>query len=925
MVGRGEEHDRLNRLLSGARTGESAVLVLCGAAGTGKTALLEYAANAAEGFLVVRAAGVEAEMELPFAGLHQLCAALLDRLDRLPDPQAAALRTAFGLSNGLPPDRFLIGLAALTLLSEAAEELPVLCLVDDAQWLDQSSALVLAFVARRLRGEGVVLLFAVREAPEVDELRSLPILRLEGLSDADARTLLGSVIGAPLDERVRARILAEARGNPLALLELPRELSPMRPADGFGPPADLGLQNRIEAGFRRRVQELPAESRRLLLLAAAEPTGAPALLWQSAAKLNIATDAIGPAVGAEILELGTRITFRHPLMRSASYGSASAEDRRAAHRALAAVTSAELDPDRRAWHLARAVLAPDENIADELERSADRAQARGGLPAAAAFLQRAAALSVDPGKRARRALAAAEAKQLAGSPGEALSLLASAAEGTLGESDRAMLQRLHGQIALDLRRAGDAVPLLLDAARRLESLDRRLMRETYLEALRAASVAGRLGGGVVAAAKAARSAPGTPGPKHATDLLLDGLAVRFTSGYVASAPALTQALAAIREAGARPGPLDVRWPWVARRVAPDLFDDETWHVFATRNVQNAREAGALAVLPLALNYLSLLRCFEGQLAAAEALLDEGDEIADATKSAEMVFGRILLAGCRGDEHRSLAVIEAGETAALARNEGVVLTFGEHARALLYNGLGQHAAAVAPAESASVRDELMVSVWSLPELVEAAARSGNAELAVDAMERLAERAMASGTNLAHGIRARASALVSDGEAAEQHYREAVERLGRCRMALDLARAHLLYGEWLRREQRRVDARKQLRAAYEMFASMGAAAFAERARRELLATGETVGPRTPEAAGRLTAQEAQIAQMASDGLSNPEIGARLFISPRTVQYHLRKVFVKLDVSSRNQLQKALGPEAGMPGVRPPGWQGGLATGQ
>jgi DNA-binding CsgD family transcriptional regulator len=922
MVGRGEEHDRLNRLLSGARTGESAVLVLCGAAGTGKTALLEYAANAAEGFLVVRAAGVEAEMELPFAGLHQLCAALLDRLDRLPDPQAAALRTAFGLSNGLPPDRFLIGLAALTLLSEAAEELPVLCLVDDAQWLDQSSALVLAFVARRLRGEGVVLLFAVREAPEVDELRSLPILRLEGLSDADARTLLGSVIGAPLDERVRARILAEARGNPLALLELPRELSPMRPADGFGPPADLGLQNRIEAGFRRRVQELPAESRRLLLLAAAEPTGAPALLWQSAAKLNIATDAIGPAVGAEILELGTRITFRHPLMRSASYGSASAEDRRAAHRALAAVTSAELDPDRRAWHLARAVLAPDENIADELERSADRAQARGGLPAAAAFLQRAAALSVDPGKRARRALAAAEAKQLAGSPGEALSLLASAAEGTLGESDRAMLQRLHGQIALDLRRAGDAVPLLLDAARRLESLDRRLMRETYLEALRAASVAGRLGGGVVAAAKAARSAPGTPGPKHATDLLLDGLAVRFTSGYVAGAPALTQALAAIREAGARPGPLDVRWPWVARRVAPDLFDDETWHVFATRNVQNAREAGALAVLPLALNYLSLLRCFEGQLAAAEALLDEADEIADATKSAEMVFGRILLAGCRGDEQRSLAVIEAGETAALARNEGVVLTFGEHARALLYNGLGQHAAAVAPAESASVRDELMVSVWSLPELVEAAARSGNAELAADAMERLAERAMASGTNLAHGIRARASALVSDGEAAEQHYREAVERLGRCRMALDLARAHLLYGEWLRREQRRVDARKQLRAAYEMFASMGAAAFAERARRELLATGETVGPRTPEAAGRLTAQEAQIAQMASDGLSNPEIGARLFISPRTVQYHLRKVFVKLDVSSRNQLQKALGPEAGVPGLL--AGQAGLASG-
>ncbi|MGZ4312472.1 MAG: AAA family ATPase, partial [Solirubrobacteraceae bacterium] len=686
MVGRGEERAQLDRLLSGARTGESAVLVLRGAAGTGKTTLLEHAANGAEGFRVVRAAGVEAEMELPFAGLHQLCAALLDRLDRLPDPQADALRTAFGLSAGPQPDRFLIGLAALTLLSEAAEELPVLCLVDDAQWLDQSSALVLAFVARRLRAEGVVVLFAVREASELDEFRLLPTVRLGGLSDADARTLLVSVIGAPLDERVRARILAEARGNPLALLELPHELSPMRPADGFGPPGELGPQNRIEASFRRRVQELPAESRRLLLLAAAEPTGEPALLWGSAAELNITTDAVGPAVGDGILELGTRITFRHPLMRSAIYRSASAEDRRAAHRALATVTDAELDPDRRAWHLARAVLAPDENIADELERSADRAQARGGLPAAAAFLQRAAALSVEPGKRARRALAAAGAKQLAGAPREALSLLASAAEGPLGESDRAMLQRLHGQIALDLRRAGDAVPLLLDAARRLESLDRRLARETYLEALRAASVAGRLGGGMMAAAKAARRAPGTPGPPHATDLLLDGLAVRFTDGYVASATVLTRALAAVRDAGARPGQPDVRWPWVARRVAPDLFDDDTWHVFGTRNVQTARDAGALAVLPLALNYLSLLHCFEGQLAAAEALLDEADEIADATETAEMVFGRILLAGCRGDEQRSLAVIEAGETAAIARNEGVVLTFGEHARALLYNGL-----------------------------------------------------------------------------------------------------------------------------------------------------------------------------------------------------------------------------------------------
>jgi DNA-binding CsgD family transcriptional regulator len=902
LVGRSEECARIDRLLAGASAGQSAVLVLRGVAGAGKTALLDYAGTRADGYRVVRAGGVESEMELPFAGLHQLCGALLDNLEGLPAPQRDALETAFGLSAGAQPDRFLVSLAVLGLLSEAAEERPLLCLVDDAQWLDRSSAQVLTFVARRLKAEEVVLLFAVREPLAPDELDRLPRVRLNALSDAHAREVLASVVGAPLDERVRGRILAEARGNPLALLELPRDMSPAELAGGFGLPAELPLESRIEASFRRRVQQLPADTQALVLLAAAEPTGELALLWRSAAELGIATEALAPAIGDGLLDLSARVTFRHPLLRSAIYQSASADERRAAHRALAGATDAEADPDRRAWHRAQAALGPDEGVADELERSAGRAQARGGMAAAAAFLERAAGLTLDPDARARRALEAAAAKQLAGAPEEALSLLSAAEEGPLDDFDRAMRQRLHGQIALDLRRAGEAVPLLLDAAKRLEPLDPELARETYVEALRAASVAGRLGDGMLAPAQAARAAPAGAEPPRAIDLLLDGVAIRFTDGYAAGAPVLKRALTAVRGADG-PDARDVRWPWTARRVAPDLFEDDTWQALATRNVQVARENGALAVLPLALNYLSLLRCFEGELGAAAALLDEADEIADATGTSPIVFGRVLLAGCRGKEPDAMDLIEAAEAAAVVRSEGVVLTFGEYARALLYNGLGRHAAALAPAQSASARDELMLSVWALPEVVEAATRSGSEELATTAVERLAEHTQAAGTRLALGIESRSRALVSEGAQAEALHREAIDRLGGGRIALHLARAHLLYGEWLRRDQRRTDAREQLRIAHELFGSMGAEAFAGRAGRELLATGASVRSRAPETRDQLTAQEAQIAQLARDGLSNREIGARLFISPRTVQYHLRKVFTKLDISSRNQLHSTL----------------------
>ena len=902
LAGRSSECARLDQLLTEARLGQSAVLVVRGNPGIGKSVLLEYAAERAEGCRVVRALGVEWEMELPFAGLHQLCVGLLDGLERLPTPQRDALATAFGVSSGTQPDRFLVGLAVLSLVSDAAEERPLVCLVDDAQWLDRSSAQVLAFVARRLAAESVVLVFAERDPGGLEELSGLPELRLEGLPNASARELLASVLTGPLDERVRDRILAETRGNPLALLELPHESPPAALAGGFGLPGDGALSGQIEASFGRRVEHLPPGAQRLLLVAAADPTGEPALLMRAAAELEIPMEELAPAEADGLLQVGVQVAFRHSLLRSAIYRGASTEMRRVAHGALAAATDAELDPDRRAWHRAHATAGPDEDVAEELERSAERARARGGLAAAAAFLERAAALTADPGDRARRALEAATSKHLSGASQAALTLLATAAAGPLDQVGRARLQRLHGQILLDLRRAAEAEPILLDAASRLEPIDPGLARDTHLEAQRAGSVAGRLGRGMLEAAKAARAAPPRLGGPRAVDLHLDGLAVRFTDGYAAGAQMLKVAVSEVRKAGDDAGQ-SVRWPWLGRRVAPDLFDDDAWHFFAIRSVAIAREHGALAVLPLALNYLAYELCFEGELRSAARLVDEADAIAAATGTEALVFGRLPLAGVRGNETAALALFDAAEAAAITRGEGVVLTFSEHARAVLYNGLSRYEAALGPAQNASALDELMISVQALPELIEAATRCGRLAAANAAIESLSERTSAAGTEWALGITARSQALLSAGAVADRLFREAIDRLARCRLALELARAHLLYGEWLRRNRRRTDARDHLRQAQRMFISMGAEAFAGRAARELLATGETARKRSAETRDELTAQETQIAQFARDGLSNAEIGARLFISPRTVEYHLRKVFTKLGITTREHLDRVL----------------------
>jgi DNA-binding CsgD family transcriptional regulator len=802
------------------------------------------------------------------------------------------------------PDRFLVALAVLGLLSEVADERPLVCLVDDAQWLDRASLQALEFVARRLFAESVALVFGVRQPEGEQLLAGLPELMVEGLRNGDARALLGSVIRWPLDERVRDRIVAETRGNPLALLELPRGLAPADLAGGFGLPDVQPLPARIEDSFQRRLAPLPAETRRLLLVAAAEPLGEPTLVWRAAARLGIGVEAGDAAESEELVEFGVRVRFRHPLVRSAIYRASSPKDRRDAHRALAEVTDPHMDPDRRAWHLAQATSVPDEEVAGELERSAGRAQSRGGLAAAAAFLEQAVRLTPNPARRGERALAAAQAKQQAGAPDAALGLLATAQAGPMDELQRARADLLRAQIAFAVNRGSDAPPLLLAAAKRLEALDVGLARETYLEATQAAMFVGRLASasGLLEVAQAAREAPHSSQPPRAADLLLDGLTILITEGYPAGTPILRRALSAFRsEHISREEGL--RWLWLACLAAVDLWDHETWYVLSTRHVQLARDAGALTVLPIALISRMAVHLWAGEFAAAASLVDEVEAVTDATGSHLAPYGALGLAAWRGREAEASKLIETATLEVMARGEGQGLALIDWTSAVLYNGMGRYEDALEAAQRAGAHPEELPFAWGLVEFIEAATRIGKAAPAGDALQRLSETTRASGTDWALGIEARSRALLSDGEAAERLYRQAIDRLGRTRVRVELARAHLLYGEWLRRERRRMDAREQLRTAYEMFSAIGMEAFAERAARELLATGETARKRRFDTSSQLTAQEAQVARLARDGLSNPEIGARLFISRRTVQYHLRKVFTKLDITSRGQLNRVL----------------------
>jgi DNA-binding CsgD family transcriptional regulator len=908
LHGRRRERDELDRFIKAVRDGDSRALVVCGEPGIGKTALLDYVAEHALGCRVVRAAGVQSEMELAFAGLHQLCVSILDRLDRVPPPQADALRTALGMAAGSAPDRFLLGLAVLNLLSDVAEERPVVCLIDDEQWLDRASAQVLSFVARRLGAESVGLIFGTRVlSSEHETLRGLLV---EGLSRQDARALLDATLVWPLDERVRDQIVAETRGNPLALLELAHGLAPAKVAGGFGFPDAVSVSATIEATFERQIHALSSDARRLLQLAAADPVGDPVVIWKAAEQLGIGVDAATTAVEAGLVEFDARVQFRHPLVRSAAYRSASLKERQEIHRALAQATDPGVDPDRRAWHRAQATPSPNEEVAAELERSAGRAQARGGLPAAAAFVERAALLTPEPELRARRFLAAAAAKREAGELDEAVTLVTAAQSGMLDERSAAETERLRGGIAMDQGRFRDAAGLFLNAAKRLDTLDAAEARETHLQALETATWLDDVGnpGGMLAAAEAARQAPSGPQPPRLADIVLDAWATRLTLGHAAAAPIFADALKKLRDVsiGDDTGPS----LWAAATsdtssVVLELWDDATWYELGGRLERLARESGATVRLQFALNTLAWTRIFAGELDTARRLLEEDRLIAEATGNPPQAWTDAMLAAWRGREVEASAALDTLAQLAAALNFGAWMSVARVASSVLFNGLARHDDAREAAHAVLER-ESVGHQFAVFELAEAASHVGDEKAVATTLEWMSERARTAGTGWAFGTEAMIKALLAEGEDAERHYRDSIAHLGQSRMRPYLARTHLLYGEWLRRERRRVDAREQLRIAYEMLSGMGIDAFAERARRELMATGVTTGRRTVETSHTLTPQESHIARLARDGLSNPEIGSRLFISARTVKYHLSKVYTKLSITSREQLGSVLPAE-------------------
>ena len=893
LFGRERERDVLDRLLALRR----GVMVLHGEAGVGKTALLEYAVGACLECRIARASGIEAEMELPFAAVQQLCSPFLDLLDRLPDPQHEALAVAFGLSIGPPPNPFLVGLAVLGLLSEAADERPLLAVVDDADWLDNASARALGFVARRLLAEQIVLLFATRQVD--DAFGGLPDLLISPLRHRDSRALLESVLLARLDEPVLERIVLETRGNPLALLELPRGLSPTELAGGFGLLDGVPLSARIEESFTRRLASLRSDARRLLLLAATDPVGDPALLWRAAERLRIPESAAHVVESENLLVLGPRVVFRHPLVRSAVYGAATPQERREVHRALADATDPDVDPDRRAWHRAHAASKPDEDVAAELEDSAARAQARGGFAAAAAFLDRATALTPEQPRRSGRALAAAQAKLQAGALDDALRLVATAEAGVLNELEQARAVLLRGQISFLATRSGTAAPLLLDAAERLRELDPDLARDTYLEALTAAIYAGPLAGPGGDPRDVADAASGAPRARDQSgpDMLLDGFAALFSGNYAVAVPILREAQKAIEAVNSPTEQL--RWMWAATVTTLHLWDDEGWERLSDLHVRLVRETGALGDLVTALGHRGQMHVFAGELSSAASHQHALQEATELTGGRVAPYHAMGLVAMRGRELEATQFFEAARSELIERGEGAGLSFIDWAESVLYNGLGRYADALAAARRVVGHTDLVTSNWAMPELIEAAVRVGAFELAAETHRHLMERAEASGTDWALGVAARSHALVAHDRHPGDLYVEAVERLRRTRVATELARTHLLYGEWLRRQRRRLDARNELRIAHEMFTSFGMEAFAERARIELLAGGERARERTVETLDQLTPQESQVARLAAEGKTNREIAAQLFISPSTVDYHLHKAFRKLNVKSRTQL--------------------------
>ena len=889
-------------LLAGVRNGMSSAIVLVGDAGIGKTRLLDHVAEMSADLHIVRAAGLESEARLGFAALHTLLRPFLDGLGALPTPQYEALASAFGMVAGPPPDRYLIGMAALTLLAGAASARPLLCLIDDVHWLDLESRDALAFVGRRLGADPIGLILAGRDdPPEPGAFEGITVVPVRGLSDADAHELLGVNVAGRLDPAVAARIVADTGGNPLALIESVDALSPAHLA-GTAPllePLPVGLS--LEHYFGQVIRGLPDDTRTFLVLLSATPPEDALLLWRAAGELGVPAEAADAAISAGVITHSRLVEFRHPLIRSAVYRGADAAERRRVHAALAAASDPVHSPERRAWHRAEATIGLDDEVAGELDTAAELARARGGYAERAALLAKAAQLSVAG--RGLRLVEAARAHLLLGAPAAAQAMLEQA-EPFLAAGDPVLRARaLHTRATTDiyLDRIGGVLTRLLAAADIVAGTDPALARSILMEGLLAAlggdhdSVAPREFGAAVLASPAVRSVDPT-----SADLLLQGFALRVDGDYPRAVRLLSAALDAmgqdreVIEHGIRPATL-------ASYAAEEAWDDVGGSEAAALAEAHERRIGALGALRFTLVVRSTWELRAGRFAAATACLDEAENLAAVVgQPLPGQSWRVELMAWSGQEARARA---AADVLVRDHANGGLGDWARHCLALLEISLGRYSEAVACARVAFDNDNAGAVSRALPDLVEAAVRCGDHRTAKDALRRLEERAPLAGTPWALGLLARSRALMADDDQAEALFGESVALLGRTRVRTELARTHLLHGEWLRRRRRRADARAELRTAYEMFARMGAAAFAERTRVELMATGERAQRRTVQTEHDLTPQERRIAGLAAAGATNTEIATRLFITQSTVEYHLNKVFRKLDITSRRQLRHVL----------------------